>query len=433
MCALTCASAAHAQDAPPADDATADDANESVVESFAPNTAFDDDWGNDDAQGARWSGYVEAAASARRHRDPAFDDRATRSELKLQLEVARTVGAAEFSARLDIRADAIDDALRFDLREAMVSVPLGDVWNLQAGRQIATWGTGDLLFINDRFPKDFVAPLGGSEDYYLKSPSNTLRLSGAWRALNLDLAYTPTFTPDRYIDGRRLGFYDPRIGARIGGGDRIDARHPAATLANGEWALRAYRTSAGVEYAMYLNRGFDKQPRAATLDGTPTFLRRDAAGLSVRGPLGGGIATFEAVREWPRVEHGEAAAWVPHKRVGMIAYEKEWWPKLTIGAQLYGERHAREAGNASPLNGESRSLVSLRISRQAMRDKLTMSAIQFYSPNQHDRWLRVTAQYRFNDRWLAGASANVFGGRIDRFFGQLEPDTNAGVWVRRQF
>jgi hypothetical protein len=45
----------------------------------------------------------------------------------------------------------------------------------------------------------------------------------------------------------------------------------------------------------------------------------------------------------------------------------------------------------------------------------------------------VTLSHRLSDQWLLGASANVFGGRIDRFFGQLEDDSNAGVWVRRQF
>jgi hypothetical protein len=117
----------------------------------------------------------------------------------------------------------------------------------------------------------------------------------------------------------------------------------------------------------------------------------------------------------------------------MAAFEKEWRPKLTIGLQLYAERHDAENSNLSPLNGESRQLISLRITRQALRDRLNLSAILFHSPDQHDRWLRLTASHRLSDQWLLGASANAFGGRVQRFFGQLEDDSNAGVWVRRQF
>jgi hypothetical protein len=192
-----------------------------------------------------------------------------------------------------------------------------------------------------------------------------------------------------------------------------------------------------VEYALYAYRGFDKQPLGADAQGRPSHFRRDSAGFSLRGPVFAGIASFEAGREWSGAELGASpgtvAARVPHKSAAMAAFEKEWRPKLTIGLQVYVERHDSEPGNLSPLNGESRQLVSLRITRQALRDRLNLSAIAYHSPDEHDRWLRLTASHRLSDQWLLGASANVFGGRVQRFFGQLEDDSNAGVWVRRQF
>ena len=53
-----------------------------------------------------------------------------------------------------------------------------------------------------------------------------LRLDWRFDALSVDLAWTPRFTPDRYIDGQRLGFFDARSGARVGGRDLIDASEP---------------------------------------------------------------------------------------------------------------------------------------------------------------------------------------------------------------
>lgn len=394
-----------------------------------------DDWAEESP--TQWSGYLEGAYSTRFDRDPLFDDRASRAELKGQVEVSHDLERTQLSAKLDVHADAVDDGLWFDLREAMLSLPVGSRGHARIGRQVLSWGTGDLLFINDRFPKDFEIPLAGGEDLYFKAPSNSLRLDWRFDALSLDLAWTPRFTPDRYIDGQRLGFFDARSGERVGGRDLIDASEPRGGVGGSEWGLRLHRRHEGVEYALYAYRGFDKQPQGADAQGRPSHFRRDSAGFSLRGPVFGGIASFEAGREWAGAElsasPGTVGARVPHKSAVMAAFEKEWRPKLTIGLQLYAERHDAEVGNASPLNGESRRLVSLRVSRQALRDRLNLSAILFHSPNQHDRWLRLTASHRLSDQWLLGASANAFGGSVQRFFGQLEDDSNAGVWVRRQF
>lgn len=394
----------------------------------------DDDWGDDWAEDSatQWSGYIEAASSARVASDPLFD-RSTRAALKAQVEVSHDLARAQLSGKLDVHADAVADGLWLDVREALLSLPWGDRANLKLGRQVLSWGTGDLLFINDRFPKDFEQPLAGGEDFYFKAPSNSARLAVLLPAINIDLAYTPRFTPDRYIDGERLGFFDAGVGRRVGGRDLIDAREPSGDFGAPELGLRLHRTRDGIEYAGYAYRGFDKQPLGATLTGQPAHFRRDSAGLSMRTPLGGGIANIEIGREWARVNLSSVAARVPHKSSGLIGYEKEWWPKLTVGMQLYSEQHAREPGNRSPLNGAERHLVSLRISKQALRDRLNVSAIAFYSPDQHDSWLRLTLSHRLSDTWLSGASANLFAGRVDRFFGQLEDDSNIGVWLRRQF
>lgn len=389
-----------------------------------------DDW--DDQPVSPWSAYIELGHSARFSADPAFDQRATRSELKAQIEVAGERERVQLAGKLDIHADAVADGLWFDLREVTATLPLGARSQLKLGRQVLSWGTGDLLFVNDRFPKDFVTPLAGGEDLAFKAPSNSARLAVNLDVIHIDLAYTPRFTPDRYIDGERLGFFDFRSGRRRGGAELIDAHLPAATLANGEWALRLHRSGGGVEYAAYLYRGFDKQPLGANALGQPSHFRRDSAGLSVRAAIAGGIGSVELGRELTGANPQRAGAWVPNKNSAILAFEKELRPKLTTGLQWYGERHASSAANTSALNGQTRQLLTLRITHQAMRERLNISAIGLYSPNQHDHWLRATLSYRYSDHWLAGASINAFGGRVDRFFGQLEDDSNAGLWVRWQ-
>ena len=71
----------------------------------------------------------------------------------------------EAFAKLDFLQDGFDST-RYDweLREAYLKFRLpGDI-DLKVGRQILTWGTGDLLFINDLFPKDWNSFLLGRDE-----------------------------------------------------------------------------------------------------------------------------------------------------------------------------------------------------------------------------------------------------------------------------
>ena len=56
-----------------------------------------------------------------------------------------------------------------------------------------TWGTGDLVFLNDLFPKDFVSFFAGRDDEYLKAPGDALRITHYSKAVNIDFVWTPVF------------------------------------------------------------------------------------------------------------------------------------------------------------------------------------------------------------------------------------------------
>jgi hypothetical protein len=88
--------------------------------------------------------------------------------------------------------------------------------DLKIGRQILTWGTGDLLFINDLFPKDWNSFFIGRDEEYLKAPSDGIRVSLYTKLINLDIVYTPRFDADRFIDGRRISYWNETLGRRAG-------------------------------------------------------------------------------------------------------------------------------------------------------------------------------------------------------------------------
>jgi hypothetical protein len=76
--------------------------------------------------------------------------------------------------------------------------------DVKLGRQILTWGTGDLIFINDLFPKDWISFFIGRDTDYLKAPSDAIKVSLFGEQANLDIVYTPQFDSDRFIEGRCL-------------------------------------------------------------------------------------------------------------------------------------------------------------------------------------------------------------------------------------
>jgi len=140
-------------------------------------------------------------------RTPDFTLRETR--LQLRGNTYSDIGEAVF------RVDLINDQVRgggvvTEIREAHLKFnTFADHLEVRAGRQPTTWGTGDLLFINDLFPKDWRSFYAGRDDQYLKSPSDALRLGVFGLPLGVDLVYTPQFAPDLIPQGTRFVFSVP--------------------------------------------------------------------------------------------------------------------------------------------------------------------------------------------------------------------------------
>ena len=79
-----------------------------------------------------------------------------------------------------------------DVRDLTLSFSAGASTDVSIGRQVITWGTGDLVFLNDLFPKDFVSFFAGRDDDYLKAPGDApngpmLELTYNWGVKEYDL------------------------------------------------------------------------------------------------------------------------------------------------------------------------------------------------------------------------------------------------------
>lgn len=398
---------------------------------------WEEDWG-DEEQDLVWSGFVETGFGGRVSDELQLSSDGTLRELRWRLETEWHGDMVTVGFKADAGYDDVENNGYADLRDLTLAFKLGDDIDVKVGRQVLTWGTGDLVFLNDLFPKDFVSFFAGRDDEYLKAPGDALRVTRFADGWNIDFVWTPVFESDEYLTGKRFSFFSPLAGQNVAPRPPLSAIEPDESFDNGEFALRLFRTVEGREYALYAYHGFFKQPTALTETLEATFAPLSAIGASLRRPLGSGLVNVESSFYLSRDDRDGTDPLVPNDQLRLLAgYEWEARPNFTVGLQYYLEwtlDHDELVDN-SPFPefepDEIRHLLTNRLTYRAGRDRHTYSLFTFYSPSDDDFYLRPSYAYRHSDRWSLTAGANLFGGD-DRhtFFGQLEDASNAYLRFR---
>jgi hypothetical protein len=397
------------------------------------------------------SGFWEARGGYRTQSDP-YEKSASVMETRLQLRYQHDWDNATIKLVPDLVFDDIEEdrgSIRLDegrgwldLREASLLLRPGESMDLKLGRQVLTWGTGDLLFINDLFPKDWNSFFCGRDQEYLKAPSDAAKLSLFHAAVNLDLVYVPVFDGDRSIDGRRISYWNSGLGRRAGRDAIVRAERPDHWLDDDELAARLYRTVGGYEVAAYGYHGFWKSPGGMD-PGTGRAIYPDLNvwGASARGTVGRGIGHLEAGYYDSADDRDGDDPFVRNDEVRFLAgYEQDLWADFTLGVQYYLEWMQDYGDYRDTLPGalhaadEFRHVTTLRLTQRLLQQNLTLSLFAYYSPTDGDGYLRPNANYKVNDHWQIEAGGNWFFGQDDwTFFGQFERNTNAYLAVRYSF
>lgn len=395
-------------------------------------------------------GFVDARYGRRLQNDR-HEQTESLEEARLQLELNRTGDWATLQFKTDLYYDAVVDQDTadletgsgwFDLREANLLFsphPLADV---KLGRQVLTWGTGDLLFINDLFPKDWQSFFSGRDVDYLKAPSDALLISVFPEWANIDLVYTPRFDADRYISGERISYWNPARDSHSGTEAVARVSRPDDWFQNDEWSLRISRNLAGYELALYGYDGYWKSPVGFDLDtGKASFPRLRVFGASLRGNLGRGIASLESGYYDSLDDSDGTDPLVPNSEWrGLAGYEQELVRNLTGGVQYYVEamQHYARYRDALSANAtardELRHVVTLRLTWQLLSQNLQLSLFNYWSPNDRDGYIKPVLEYKLTDAWQISAGANLFWGTdAHTFFGQFDNNNNLYAGVRYSF
>lgn len=401
--------------------------------------AWEADWGEDswgdEATASRLHGFYELGVGGRLQDDPALGEDSTLADARMRLEWAGDGGRLHYSLKGDLLADAVEEGVELELREALVAFSPTANLDLQAGQQVLTWGTGDMLFLNDLFPKDWKSFFAGRDEAYLKAAAASVKLSYYAPGAGLDLVWTPLFTPDRYIDGERFSYFSALTGGNLSA--ELDAQEPDDFPQDGELAARLFGQVGSTEWALYAYRGFWKQPLGVDSSGELAFPRLQVYGASLRGSLAGGIANTEMA--WYLGEDGDGDdPGVPNDQLRfLVGYEHEIVPHLTGAVQFYVEwirdmEALLEADTSGYPPDEFRQVITLRLTSSLMRDNLILSWFNYWSPTDQDYYLRPAVSYRVDDHWTLSGGANLFAGdEPNTFFGQFEEASN--LWFRLRY
>lgn len=354
-------------------------------------------------------------------------------EERLRLDLEKWFETPPISLRLkgDLFHDTLDGSGALDLREAYLDYTQGP-FDIRTGRQIVTWGVGDLLFINDVFPKDWVSYFSGRHLEYLKSGVDAARLSYTSEPLSLDLVVIPRFQPDALPGHDRFTFYDP-----LPPFPRVEDL-PDAALANTEIALRLHRQILGFDVAGYGYRGFWRTPSVRFDNPTqPTsfqvfYPRLYVLGASAQGNLLGGVVSLETGIYKSRDDRDGLDASIPNSTFKyLVGYQRQVLEDTTIGLQYYGEKmedYWNYKFSLPPGFAEQnpyRDALTFRLTSLMRNQTLKMSLFGNVSLTDTDYLIQPELSYQFTDQITGTVGANIFGGKEDTsFLGQFDDNDN---------
>ena len=357
-------------------------------------------------------------------------------EERAQLKLDASGGAWRLLAKGDFAYDHLGHQDRSELREGYVDYT-ADNWDMRIGRQVITWGTGDLVFVNDVFPKDYEALFAGRPLEYLKRGVDAVKLGAYPGFANFELVLSPDFRASRTPDPRRFHLYDPMPAVT----DRETVKPD-----QGDAGLRIYREVAGYDAALYLYRGFQSTPSMRPDNMTaPTkisyfYPQLSVYGASVSGRAGEGVLNLEAAYYDSRQNRSGNDFAVPNSQTRLLAgYQIQPAEDLSLGFQYYAEIMQNYGAYLAvlpagfPVEKRWSHTVTARLTQFFRHQTLRLSAYASYNVSNGDHFVNPELRYSFTDKVWGAVGANYFGGKPWGQFGQLSHDDNVYLQVRYEF
>ncbi len=304
-----------------------------------------------------WNGFVEFSLSPKFSQNkliqsvsavPANGRYYALGEQRLQLKFEHASDRGDLFFKIDFINDNVLENTKLDVREAFFTTTPVEWMDLKIGRQIQTWGVGDLMFINDVFPKDWISFFAGRQDAYLKAPSDAIRFSlfpGLSAIEAIDISLMPFAQSDlNLMTEGRFASRDPLLGQLLRDGRLTPTQTTSTEWNNAELAARLQLGAVkGFTTALYTYKGRWNNPLAMRLDSqtftfSPYFAKLQVYGASSRGAALGGIVSVEGGYYYSEEDENGDNPLIPNSSLRYLAlYERSLTTTLDIGVQYYGE------------------------------------------------------------------------------------------------
>lgn len=374
------------------------------------------------------------------------------NEARLQVSTDIEYKDFKLETTFDILADSLAEDRSIDLesgqgwldiRKFSLYWDINENIDLKVGRQTFTWGTGDFLFLNDLFPKDWNYFLGRDMEY-VKAPSDALKVTLYSDVVNLDFIYAPKFDSSHNMTGKRMSIYDTSISGLVGKNNPIKLSQSSQAFKDDEFHVRLFKNYFNTEFAIYGYKGFYNSP-AAYDPATNRYLFPElwTMGFSLRRPFGPGLINIEFA-DWnsaddldgtnPLINNGEYRY--------TVGYEFEAAKEFTVGVQYYNERMKDYSAYKASLSPsaiqlrENRELITLRLKKLMMSQKLKLSLFSYFEQANNDMYIRPELNYKIDDSWSTEIGGTLFhndNGEEYATFGQLEENSNVYMMLRYSF
>lgn len=363
------------------------------------------------------------------------------AEEKLQLKISADKESFYLFLKGELSYDHISEESELELREGYLDY-LSNDWDLRLGRQVITWGLGDLIFINDVFPKDYEAFFSGRPMEYLKKGIDGIKLGIYPSFASAELVIIPFFEPNVYQDNKRFWMFDPMPLVM----NRRE-EEPTINMENTEIALRVYRDIAGLDTSLYFYRGFFRQPSILPDNlSTPTkitlfYPELTVYGASLQGRALNGIISLEGGYYASRQDRKGTDPMIPNQSTKfLIGYQRQLREDFTAGMQYYTvymhdyNQYKINLSSGFPQEKRLQDLLTLRLTHLFMHQTLRLSFFSFWSLSDGDYMFIPEVKYNFSDHVWAAIGADIFGGgEVWNQFGQLDKNDNIYLQMRYEF
>ena len=363
------------------------------------------------------------------------------AEERAQIEIAGSPGHGldGYAGKLDLFRDNVGHEWGTDLREGYLDLAFKNA-RARVGRQIVTWGVGDLLFVNDLFPKDWEAFFTGRPIEYLKLGVDAVKVDFYGKGASAEVVVMPGFRGDRTPRPSRFEMPSP-FGALP-----VTLDTPEASLKNAQIAARVYGRLASFDASAYFTKGFFRSPSMAPDDpNNPTQLNAfypelRAYGASLQGAVGPGVVSLEVGYYDSADDKSGSDPAVPNSQIKFLAgYSRALSDDLTVGGQYNVEQTQHYGAYLEglppgfPASPEWRHLLTARITQMRKHQTERLSLVAFWSPSDNDFFLIPQYRLQIDDATWIEAGLNMFGGKDTTLFGAFDKNDNLFLTYRKSF